>query len=109
MIRKNYIGTEAASKVEKILTPDLYFVRPKTGKDEKKDRFPCALGKDAAGSTCIVLLHNLYKRIRRPALSLEDMSIHNKNRIKEAWVRTGSAAGTNPLGLCESKMRHIRR
>lgn len=48
------------SKVEK-LTHDLYFVRPKIGKEEKKPLFQTALEKDTDSSTCIILLHNLYK------------------------------------------------
>jgi hypothetical protein len=33
---------------KKLLTPDLYFVRPKTGKEEKKVHpFPMVLEKDA--------------------------------------------------------------
>ena len=47
-----------------------------------------------------VFLGFTYKQVKEREINLG---------LDLAWIQTGSAAGTNPLGLCESKMRHIRR
>lgn len=82
---------------KKLLTPDLYFVRPKTGKDGKKDFCLNAWKERRRPGTCIIPLHNLYKWIQRSALSLEDISVHHMaGRRREAWENQ-PAAGRKSL------------
>lgn len=69
---------------KKLLTGDLYFVRPEIGSSGKRGSFIESHTPKNGGAEGFRVLYNLHTCIQRPALSLEDMSIHNKNRIKEA-------------------------
>ena len=64
--------------LKKILTGDLYFVRPEIGSSGKRGGFIESHTPKNGGAGGFRVLYNLHTCIQRPALSLENISVYHK-------------------------------